>query len=180
MKEIKDMDLIELAAFICSYLKDYDIECVLTGGACVSVYTDNKYQSLDLDFIEIGYVPKRKLEEILSKIGFYKERRYFTCQDSKYFIEFPSGPLSIGSEPVKDVNEILFETGTLRLLSPTDSVKDRLAAYFYWDDKQSLEQAIMIADENKIDIKEIERWSRTEGLSEEFEKIRNHLIDYST
>ena len=31
----------------------------------------------------------------------------------------------------------------LKLLSPTDCVKDRLAAYYHWNDRQSLEQAIL-------------------------------------
>ncbi|MDI6740798.1 MAG: hypothetical protein QME74_10605 [Candidatus Edwardsbacteria bacterium] len=44
-------------------------------------------------------------------------------------------------------------TGRLHLLSPTDCVKDRLAAYFHWNDRQSLEQAGLVADNRKIDIK---------------------------
>ena len=49
------------------------------------------------------------------------------------------------------------------LLTPDDSVKDRLAAYFYWSDPQALEQALMVAQAEKINIREIRRWSKQEG-----------------
>ncbi len=52
MKKVKDMTIGELGAYICSYLEDNGIRVVLSGGACVSIYTDNKYLSEDLDFIE--------------------------------------------------------------------------------------------------------------------------------
>ena len=56
----------------------------------------------------------------------------------------------------------------LKLLSPTDCIKDRLAAYYHWNDIQSLDQAILVAKGNKIDLKEIERWSINEGMIDKF------------
>ena len=50
MKLIKEMSLGELAAFVNTQIKKNGIDCVLTGGACVSIYTENRYQSFDLDF----------------------------------------------------------------------------------------------------------------------------------
>jgi len=38
----------------------------------------------------------------------------------------------------------------LCLLTPTDCVKDRLAAYFFWNDLQSLGQAVMVVKEIKL------------------------------
>ena len=52
MKPIKEMSIGELAAFVWSHLEKNGIHCVLTGGACVSIYTSNRYMSYDLDFIE--------------------------------------------------------------------------------------------------------------------------------
>ena len=48
------------------------------------------------------------------------------------------------------VSEISLETGTLLLLSPTDCVKDRLAAYFFWNDRLSLAQALGVAARNAV------------------------------
>lgn len=40
-----------LAAVVCETLAHHGIHAVLTGGAVVSIYTDNEFQSHDLDFI---------------------------------------------------------------------------------------------------------------------------------
>lgn len=50
------------------------------------------------------------------------------------------------------------------LQAPTDSVKDRLAAYFYWGDEQGLEQALLVAKKHKISLKTVEDWAKHEGF----------------
>jgi len=150
MKQIQNMKLGELAAYICSELLSNGIRCVLSGGACVAIYSKNKFMSYDLDFIDNAFTPRKKIKEVLGKIGFYEENRYFKHKKTEYFIEFPSGPLSVGSEPVKEICELEFSTGKLLIISATDCVKDRLAAYFYWDDLQSLEQAILVSQMNLL------------------------------
>lgn len=175
MKSIKDMDIGELAAFVCSHLLRNGVKCVLTGGACVSIYTNNSCISYDLDFIEIALSKSKSIKKIMSEIGFYPENRYYKHIETKLFIEFPSGPLAIGSQPVKKFSEKKFPTGILHLLSPTDCVKDRLAAFYYWNDLQSLDQAIKVSEQQKIDIKEIEKWSFIENQSDKFNKIKIKL-----
>ena len=170
------MSLGELAAFICTHLQKHDIHCVLTGGACVSIYTENRYQSLDLDFIENMPTKRTHIVDVLHKIGFVEKNRYFKHPDTPYFIEFPTGPLAIGKEPIKKTNSLEFSTGQLRLLTPTDCAKDRLAAYYYWNDKECLQQTIMICENQKVDINEIERWSKAENKLSEFKSIRSSLI----
>ncbi len=49
MKPIKDMNLPELAAFVSDHLANRDIPVVLVGGGCVSIYSENRYQTNDLD-----------------------------------------------------------------------------------------------------------------------------------
>jgi hypothetical protein len=66
-------------------------------------------------------------------------------------------------------------TGTLTLLSPTDCVKDRLAAFYHWNDRQCLEQALLVIESRKVDLREIRRWSRVENKSAEYESIRGML-----
>lgn len=176
MKPIGKMTLGELAAFICSHLKRNGIEVVLSGGACVSIYTTNRYESYDLDFIENLLISRKKLKDVLSEIGFKEHMRYFKHEKTQFFIEFPPGPLSVGDEPVKNVIELEFSTGRLNLISVTDCVKDRLAGYYYWNDQQSLEQAMLVAETNDIDIKEIERWSKQEGKNKEFNGIKQKLV----
>jgi hypothetical protein len=58
MKSIKEMTGAELAAFIETHLRGKGIEVVLSGGACVSIYSKGKYVSMDLDLIDV-YIEKR-------------------------------------------------------------------------------------------------------------------------
>ena len=111
----------------------------------------------------------------MRELGFHEERRYYTHPDTSLLIEFPAGPLSIGEEPIMKVEELRFETGVLRLLSPTDCVKDRLAGYYHWQDLQSLEQAVLVAHSRAVDWVEIERWSKLEGFEDEFQLIRHQF-----
>lgn len=172
MKAVKNMNLSEFAVLVYNHLKKKGIRCVLTGGACVSIYTDNQYQSYDLDFIDETESSRKEVNQALSEIGFFEENRYFRHPDTKFFVEFPSGPLSVGSEPVKNIVTLKFPSGQLKLLSPTDCVKDRLSAYYHWNDRQSLEQALLVARNQKIDLKEIRRWSKHENKLREFNLIQ--------
>ena len=105
----------------------------------------------------------------MQAIGFREETRYFRHPDSPHVIEFPPGPLAIGGHPVGRVEEMRLATGRLRIISPTDCVKDRLAAYFHWGDLQSLHQALQVARRRKVNLQEVRTWSRAEGTLRELE-----------
>jgi hypothetical protein len=176
MKSVGKMTQGELGAFIQSQLRDKEIEVILSGGAAVAIYSNNKYVSKDLDLVNIYGVNRRRIRATMTAIGFYEEGRYFRHPQSQFFVEFPPGPLAIGEEPVKQIIEKKLSTGVLKVISPTDCVKDRLAAYYHWSDQQSLAQAILVAQRNKINLDEIRRWSLAEGKRDEFERIKGKLI----
>ena len=175
MKSIKEMTQGELAAFVQYRLRENGVDVVLSGGAAVSLYSNNRYVSLDLDLVNPYFVKRRAIRETMQEIGFHEEGRHFTHPDTQFFVEFPPGPLAVGAEPVKQVNELTFSTGALRIISPTDCVKDRLACYYHWEDFQCLEQAVLVARTNRIDVQEIERWSESEGKLDDFRRIRDQL-----
>ncbi len=170
----KNLNRLEFAAAVVKQLKLYNITCVLVGGACVSIYTHEKYVSDDLDFI--SPYSQSAITKALEEIGFRKDGRYFIHANSNFYVEFPSGPLSIGnrisikSEGVQKINGI-----EIHMLSPTQSVMDRLAAWYHWQDRRSLFQAIDRVINNKVDFKEIEKWSKEEGESELYQKFIEQL-----
>ena len=177
MKNISEMSMEELAAYVCDILEKEGIETVLSGGCCVELYSKGRYTSDDIDLIDRYNGGHRKIKEIMEKIGFkeYKMKRYFVHKDTSLFIEFPRGPLGVGDEPVKEVATRTTDTGTLKLLTPTDCIKDRLSAYYHWDDKQSLDQAIWVAQENDFDMNAIELWSEKEGIIDKFKDFKENL-----
>lgn len=179
MKAIQQMSLGELAAYVCSYLDGRGIRVVLSGGGCVAIYASDRYSSMDLDFIDRLHTTRRQMKEVLAEIGFYEKDRYFVHPDTNFFLEFPSGPLAVGNEPVAVVEELRLDTGILRLLSPTDCIKDRLAAFYHWNDRQCLQQAVWVALERHVDWDEIKRWSQQEGEMEKFDVFRRKFGEES-
>ena len=61
------------------------------------------------------------------------------------------------------------------MLTPTDCVKDRLAAFYHWDDHQSLDQAVWVAHTQPIRLKEIAEWSKRENREGKFNKFKSLL-----
>jgi hypothetical protein len=135
----------------------------------VSLYSHNLYVSKDIDLINTAFTRRSILRRAMETLGFFENGRHFQHSDSLHIVEFPEGPLSVGQEPVKEIREILFETGVLRVISPTDCVKDRLCAYYYWEDAQALEQAVLVFCQNQVDLEEIQRWSQAEGKPTHFQ-----------
>jgi hypothetical protein len=111
----------------------------------------------------------------MASIGFLEQGRYFQHPESAHIVEFPSGPLAVGEEPVRDVQEIALETGSLRVISATDCVKDRLCAFYFWDDLQGLAQAVLVAQNHAVNLAEIERWSVAENHADKFEQFRERM-----
>ena len=175
MKQIKNMTQVELAAYVQSCLQKQGINVVLSGGSAVSFYSSNKYVSKDLDLINAKFARRRDIKLVMEKIGFQEKGRYFVNPDTDYFVEFPDGPLSVGEEPVKEIDEYKLSTGTLRVISATDCVKDRLCAYYFWNDQQGLAQAVLVAKSQKVDLKEVKRWSEVEGKLNEYGVFQSKL-----
>lgn len=164
----KKEDIRKLAAQVCGRLNENGIDAVLVGGACVSIYTQNEYESSDLDFVvEAGL---KQIDKVLAGLDFSrKSGRHYERSGGDYFIEFVAAPVSIGNEIVKNIKKLKTRFGVIKMLSPTDSVRDRLAAFFHWNDHQSLEQAVMIARKTGVNLAGIGAWAKREGKKKEFE-----------
>jgi hypothetical protein len=171
----KGISLENLAIFISDHLTRNGIDAVLTGGACVSIYSRNKYISSDLDFVLISFEKKADLRKVMHAAGFYLEGGVFKHEETPFFVEFLPPPPSVGEEPVKKISIISKRGQSLRLLSPTDCIKDRLAAYYHWNDRQSLEQALLVGQAKPFDIEEIRRWSVKENMADKFEVFCTRL-----
>ena len=177
-RSITDKTTLEqLATIVCSALSEHDISVVLSGGAAVSVYSENEYESYDLDFIPIGLA--RRVDRAMQSLGFKKEGRHWLHPKNAYYVEFPSGPVAIGEEVIHDFAERQSAEGMLRILHPTECVMDRLAWYFHDADRQCLEQALQVARRQSINLERIERWAKKERPhgTERFNEFRTRLAE---
>ena len=164
----------DVAACVSQALTDAGITAVLTGGGAVSIYSANKYQSYDIDFVTAA--SRRDLWEVMSKLGFRRGTgRHFEHPSTKLVVEFVAWPLTVGDEVVRKWARIRTPAGTLQILTPTQCIKDRLAAFFHWRDSQSLEQALLVGTTHRISMIELARWSLAEGHAQDYEEFRRRL-----
>ena len=175
MKITRKTTILEIGCLVCEALREAGISAFLSGGAVVSIYTKNQYESFDLDFVSYG--DRKRISEVMESIGFVKgPGRHFIHPDTQYFVEFPGLAAAIGDQLIEDFAEMKSKAGVLTLLTPTDCVMDRLSAYYHWKDEQSLEQAILVAKSRKIDLDRIKDWSGRERMAEKFQVFQSRIL----
>lgn len=163
-----------LALAVGEALAGHGIRAVLTGGACAGIYSGGFYSSQDVDFVLEGHVALSSLDAAMASLGFSRRGNRYLHSESPIWVEFPRGPLSIGAD--LEIRPVPLRPGSTTLaLSPTDSCRDRLAAFFHWTDRQSLAVAVEIALRNDVDLARIRRWSEAEGHSRRFEEFEREL-----
>lgn len=175
MKITPRSSLRQVAAAVADTLGKARIRAVLTGGACATIYSGGEYQSEDLDLILQAAPTRRALDEAMAEAGFIRREDHYEHPSSRFFVEFPRGPLSIGSDTSVKPAELPVAGVRVVLLSPTDSCRDRLAAFYHWKDRQSLPTAVAIAARHPVDLEAIRTWSAREGASREFEEFMGDL-----
>lgn len=63
--------------------------------------------------------------------------------------------------------------GPLRVITPTLCVMDRLAAYWHWNDRQSWDQAVLVARHRNVDYVELVAFAKEEDADpEDVRKLR--------
>lgn len=155
----------ELWEYVCTKLKDDGINTVLVGGAVAAIYSKGAYRSGDLDIvINSTIINDKKVAESMIKLGFSKSGRHWIHPECKHlYIEFIRPPIAIGDDyriiPIKR----LINNSEIMILSPEDCVRDRLSSYVYFKAKECLDQAIMVAIEQNVNINDILDWAMTEG-----------------
>ena len=161
----------ELAAVVSEALEAAGIIATLSGGGAVSAYTENRYESEDLDFVTTALLDE--LKQVLEPLGFTHKGSprlsVFEHPETRWYIEFPPAPLSFGGTYIDASECALVQTplGNLRIITPTHSVMDRLIAASAWKDDQSLDQALLVATYQAaaIDWDELDAWIVAEGIA---------------
>jgi hypothetical protein len=173
---------VELWHYVGWHLEGAGIGSVLVGGAVVAIHTEGLYRSGDLDLVPDNF-DRKQIEGVLRGLGFEPSKsRYFRHPHcSHLFLEFPRGPVEIGKEFPVVPDEIEVMGRRLRLLSPTDSVKDRLAGYIHWNSRANFEQAVLICRRQsaRVDMEQVRRWCEREGGLEAFEELVRNLEQQS-
>jgi len=165
----------EVAAAVAAALAQHGVHAVLTGGACAMLYSDGRYQSHDLDFILSDGSTRGAVDEAMASVGFVREGDRYVNPHTEFFVEFPRGPLAIGDDLDVRPVRLNLSGGYTLALSATDACRDRLAAFYHWSDRQSLQAAIDIARRQPVNLTTVRRWSKREGALDKFDEFRAAL-----
>jgi hypothetical protein len=169
--------LADIAFCVCTALDEVKVTAVLTGGSAATIWSGEAYQSRDCDFVIAFYKHQAPANEALAKIGFEPRGQIYSNPNTIFTLDFPKGPLSIGEEIITKWETLRRNNDMLHILSATDSCRDRLAAFYFWNDFSSLKVAQFIAQRNPVDMDKIKKWSWAEGAGqkyEEFLRLLNH------
>jgi hypothetical protein len=143
------------------------IEAVLTGGSAATIYAPHAYTSLDADFVLANFPDRESLRLALAELGFVPSATLgmFEHQHSKFTIDFPKGPLAVGGDYIHEVAILERANVRLRILTPTDCVRDRLAHYYYWGDYTALKAAVGVAQSQRdsVDLSKLRAWTERES-----------------
>lgn len=163
----------ELAFIVCTALDRKGTTAVLTGGGAATVYSAEAYKSRDLDFI-LSFGSTRAAAP-LTELGFTLDGSTYTHANTLFTLDFPPGPLTIGSDVVTEWDTLDEDNRILHIIKPTDSVLDRFVAYVHWNELASLEIAAKVAlgIGDRLDWQRIERWCDAEGASDLIEDLKS-------
>lgn len=166
-----EMSIVDLAFEVGTALAQGGIVAVLSGGGAAATYAPEAYQTQDLDFVVQS--ARASVASILS-LGFKPRGRsgMYEHPEIPFTLEFPPGPLAVGDEVIKTWNILCEEGRELNIISPTDCVRDRLAAAIHWRDEKSIAQAVAVAKRHLVDFEIVRRWCECEGGTKVFESFR--------
>lgn len=175
MKVTASSTLAAVAAKVSDALSKAGIRAVLTGGACATIYSQSEYQSANIDLILQSVSSQRGLDRAMASAGFRRDRDHYVHPETDFFVEFPRGPLTIGQDFQIEPRKLKIGSSEIEALSATDSCRDRLAAYYFWKDRQALDAAVSIARRNRINLATVRRWSEQEGMLDRYREFMKEL-----
>lgn len=162
---------------VCTALDEAGVRVVLTGGSAATVYAPEAYQSRDLDFVVTFHSQATDAGKTLEALGYRLEGTVYVHENNELTLDFPRGPLAIGDEYITEWDTLIEDARHLHILKPTDSCRDRLAGFLYWNDRGSLAQAVAIArtQQVRVDLDLIRRWCLRLEREEKYLQFRREL-----
>lgn len=169
-KRLDAVDVIESAldrrmmalAVITEACADIGIRPILVGGAAVELYTLGGYATADIDVV-MPSVPK--VDDLMSRLGFQKEGRFWVRKDLQLFIEAPSDTLAGDYDRVIEVD---INGKPVYVIGVEDLIIDRLNAYVHWRSEEDGRWArrLLSTQTQSLDLEYLKARASQEGTTE--------------
>jgi hypothetical protein len=177
VRTLKGLSYGDIAFEVCSAFERAGTVAVLVGGGAAALYAPGAYQTRDLDFVlpwELFGGPKLS---VIGELGFTHStaRGTYEHPEIPYTLEILPGPLAVGDQTLASYETLTQGELKLHIVSPTDCVKDRLAAAIHWHDLNSIRQAAAVARVQPIEMESVRRWCEAEGDEDAFRRLQAFL-----
>ncbi len=163
MVDYEGISIVDLAGIVAEHLQSHGVRVVLVGGLAVEIYSENLYLTKDIDMVNVSHDPVARIIQAMDEIGFKKHGRFYINDTTPICVEFPPAPLAVGDELIQKTTIVKRGGSKIPILLAADVVKDRLAAYFHWNDKPSLVQALAVMVKHSIRPAELKAFCEKEG-----------------
>ncbi len=171
LPDLNALNIQQVAAVLSAYFASYGYEPVLTGRAVAAIYAGAGVKPRTLDFA----APEYEVDEVgkaMKRIGFKEGAfRTFRSDICPYEIVFTPFPVTIGENIVEDFHIMRTAEGPLKMLTPTDCVRQMLARYYRWGDRDGMHEARLVARKHTIDYEMVKRWSEWEWAGDRYDEF---------
>ena len=154
--------------WVAVHLARCGIDCTLVGGAVVAIYSEGIYKSGDLDIVIENFpLPsQQRLDGVFKEIGFLRKGMlYHHPQCGHLAIQTLPGPVHVSKDYRITAEEVKMMNVQVKMLSPTDIVKDRLASCLYFGAMECLDQAELVCRAQTIDWQSVSEWAKAESAN---------------
>lgn len=132
------------------------IRVCVVGGSAITLHSPDVYTSHDIDLAVLTGIDRRAIETALSGLGYSREGRSYVHPRSSFTIDIVADTPYIADRPIKTYAEVETKLGPVRTLAIEDALADRIAAFLFWNDSQSLDVAERVCADRARDV----RWHR--------------------
>lgn len=175
MSDQRMHSLDEMAFTICTAMDRNGITAVLTGEGLAAVYAPDANESQTLHFV-YPLTNASPSVETMRVLGFQRVADgVYRHSDHELTVKSVEGPIAIGEEVIQTWSTWHRQDLILHLLTPTDCVRDRLAAAIREDDIDPVQQAAEVAMRHPVDMDLIQNWCGREGGARTY-ALFSHLI----
>ena len=136
-----ELGLPEVAAIVSAQLAERHIAVSIVGGSAVTLHAPDIYTSVDIDLAVLTGIDRKAIESALRSLGYQRTGRVFQHPKSRFTIDIVADTPYIADRPITEFAEINTEFGPVRTLLLEDALADRVAAFLFWSDSQSLDVA---------------------------------------
>lgn len=171
--------LTDVAFAVSTALERINEPVVLCGGSAATYYAPEAYESRDLDFVITFGARPREVNAALQPLGYVrKPEGLYAHRSIVYTIDLLPGPVAIDQETITTFNTERRGEQLLRVLTPTDVVRDRVLTFWAWGDQRALRVAVAVAHARSadFDFAFFEEWTNKLAGSFGYDRARQAVI----